>query len=40
MKGSYKLDNHKNPFTHGHNRQFAKKSTKTLKPMLDEQPYY
>lgn len=29
-KGSYKLDNHKNPFTNGHNRQFAERVQRSL----------
>lgn len=29
-KGSYKLDNHKNPFTHGLNGQFAEKVQRPL----------
>lgn len=39
-KGSYKPDNHKNPFTNGHKQAIHRKNTKTHKHMEDEQPYY
>lgn len=32
-KGSYKADNHKNPFTKGYKQAIHRKSTKTFKYM-------